>query len=738
MKQFFFLLALITILPLAVFACGEGNDSSSDDDSTPPVDDDFIDDDDVDDDLADDDAIDDDANDDDSTDDDVIDDDTIDDDVVDDDTGDDDTTPYWEGGEDLGPVPMEVYRLQDDQGLNAWEWETGIAAKDAALASSSVMFIATLEVETGLYYLWHHDGELVFSRTIGDDGLEFEIVNQIGPDLFPSQDPTIAMGYDAEIAMLENPGGIQMTEHGYEEDDPRVGWIPDDQQSYPLAFERIAQLFDSPYGPDIAMGVFPSHGGGVGSHGNLGVMQSRATLLLSGAGIRPGILIDDAVKLVDLAPTALALLGAEPTEGIDRRGHYVTRSMLTWQDGRVLAEVLTNPALQGLSDQVVILLFDGLAPNELYFHYENQGGQGWDLPNFFELIENGAFYRGGAVVGWPSFTFPGHNTLGTGVYQGHHGFVANEVYDRITGDTITVTWYLDQIEEILADPVAALEAYLGFFHEERDVETLFQATHRSFGDWELERPITWGKAYTSSVNEMTFYDADYSPYVILEIASALLPELDKSDPYAIADVSVPLQIGAMLFDPTHQAPKITYASFYSTDHTGEQHGPHSDFLREELVEMDRYVGFILDFYRSHGLYDRTTFIITSDHGMELLQPGLFDPWTPYLNTAGIRYRSLPGNLLLLMVMRLLPSQSSFPAGVETTFSVTVANDDNEQPVEGAAVTLTGGTCQPCQETTGPDGVVWFTVTPTAGENLQLTADQDDFNQAAIALEVYQP
>lgn len=710
---------IFLLLLVLLAACGA--DDSSDDDASPGDDDTGIDDDD--------DTVDDDTTDDDATDDDAVDDDTTDDD--------DDATPYWEGGEDLGPVPLDEYRLLVDQGLSVWEYGAGLAAKDALLTSASIHWVAALDAETGLYLLWHRDGELIFARTIGEDGLEFDILSQLGPDPFPNQDPMTGAGYENEMALLINPESIQMTEHGYAENDPRVGWIAPEDDSFPFAYERITQIFDSPNGPDLVYGCYPSHAGGIGSHGNLGVMQSRATLLLSGAGIQPGV-IDDAVHLVDIAPTVLALLGGDPVAGIDRRGHRVTNNLVTWQDGRVLTETLADPSIQGAAERVFILLFDGLTPNELYYHYENVDGL--DLPNLFELIENGAFYRGGAVVGWPSFTFPGHNTIGTGTWQGHHGLVTNTIRLRGEDETLRVTWYLDRLEEILADPQAELDNYLRYYHDERGIETLYQATHRTFGDWNLLRPGTWTDAYTACVNEPTMLGADYSPFALLELVAGIWPGQVKYDDifYDLADLSVPLQTIAMLPDPTHDVPKLVYASFYTTDHLGEVHGPHSDFIREQLVILDGYVGMILDAYKKRNLYDTTAFLVISDHGMELMQPGVQDPWLPRLGDAGLRYTSGCTGTIYLLVMRLESSQSEFVGEVETTFTVTVTDDDTLAPVEDVALTLTGGSCQPCIAVTDDAGRGAFTVTPSVGENMSLTAAHGDFCPAALELTVVAP
>src|SRR4029450_11553611 len=93
-------------------------------------------------------------------------------------------------------------------------------------------------------------------------------------------------------------------------------WPTRTSQSYPHAHEHIAQVFDHPAAPDIVCLHTPAHnwedqGGERGEHASRGIVQGRAPFVLSGAGVRrEGRLLPLAGRLVDVAPTVLALLGA--------------------------------------------------------------------------------------------------------------------------------------------------------------------------------------------------------------------------------------------------------------------------------------------------------------------------------------------------------------------------------------------------------------------------------------------
>ena len=83
-----------------------------------------------------------------------------------------------------------------------------------------------------------------------------------------------------------------MTIRGFKGMRPRIhpsAFIEPSALTYPHAFERIAQLFDSPLAPDLI--VSPrcwTFGRQPGQHGALDVVQSRAPLAFAGPRVRPG------------------------------------------------------------------------------------------------------------------------------------------------------------------------------------------------------------------------------------------------------------------------------------------------------------------------------------------------------------------------------------------------------------------------------------------------------------------
>src|SRR5258705_6195021 len=136
------------------------------------------------------------------------------------------------------------------------------------------------------------EGSVRFRR----DGTHFEVVAVRGESPFADQSPDGFTGLTAERA---NP-------------------FPDrTHNSYPFAFEQVAQLFDHPAAPDVCVVHSAAHnwedqGGHIGEHGSLGVVQARAPFVIPGQGVTSDGLVPRGGRLRDIAPTMAAPLGGEP------------------------------------------------------------------------------------------------------------------------------------------------------------------------------------------------------------------------------------------------------------------------------------------------------------------------------------------------------------------------------------------------------------------------------------------
>jgi phosphonoacetate hydrolase len=124
----------------------------------------------------------------------------------------------------------------------------------------------------GEYEALSHHGHVAFRRD-GVDALgrpTYARTGGAGDDPLADQSPDAFAGIEAELA------------------DPSPERA---RNSYPFAYDQIAQLFDHPGAPDLCVLHTAAHnwedqGGHLGEHGSLGVVQARAPFVIAGKGIR--------------------------------------------------------------------------------------------------------------------------------------------------------------------------------------------------------------------------------------------------------------------------------------------------------------------------------------------------------------------------------------------------------------------------------------------------------------------
>ncbi len=200
-------------------------------------------------------------------------------------------------------------------------------------------------------------GRVEFRRADGG----YDVVATEGDDPLADQSPAHLAGLDAELA------------------DPHP---TRDENSYPFAYEQIAQLFDHPAAPDLCVVHSAAHnwedqGGHRGEHGSLGVVQARAPFVIAGSGVAREGLVPRNARLVDVAPTIARLLGVRAA-----RRRVVSRGA-----GRRRARRRPRRR-RGAPRHVVGFLFDGTNPNVLY----RLAATG-EAPNVARLIEMGTAYE---------------------------------------------------------------------------------------------------------------------------------------------------------------------------------------------------------------------------------------------------------------------------------------------------------------------------------------------------------
>ncbi len=455
--------------------------------------------------------------------------------------------------------------------------------------------------EPGAYHVASAEGELRFRQHGAKGRTSYEPHVVWGIDPVACQDPS-RFRCLAEERALPHPGRRD--------------------NSYPHAFEHLAQVFDHPSAPDLLVQHSAAHywgdqGGHLGEHGSLGVVQARAPFIASGAGIEPRELLDRSCRLVDLTPTVLALLGCDEHDAADA-GSPVGR------DGRVLAD-LVRP---GSADYVVAMLIDGTNANVLYDLIDRG-----EAPNLARLLDRGCAYRYGALASVPTVTLANHTSALTGRHPGRHGILHNAWVDRTSGQQVVTnspsTW------------VSAMQWLAP------ETETVHQSLHR-------RRP----GAVSISVNEPCDTGADFSVFDLLRQGVAIerpppaddLPDASQrfvrpSKDYrwsSLIDHTAVEQFTGIWSgryrDRDWARPVFSWVNFTLTDAAFHEGGPYSEIAAAAVRDTDARIGHLVDAVERAGVAEQTAFFVVADHGMQLADPSVTGDWDVALADAGVAVR----------------------------------------------------------------------------------------------------
>jgi phosphonoacetate hydrolase len=444
--------------------------------------------------------------------------------------------------------------------------------------------------------------------------------------------------YDLVDARGEDPIQRQDVRHVDSLPSERALPHPDRRHnSYPHAFDHLAQLFDHPSAPDLVVQHSAAHywgdqGGHLGEHGSMGIVQARAPFIAAGAGIRKLGLVDGSCRLVDIAPTVLELLGGTPPPGA------TPESRLVRQDGEVLSRLITGP---GRARHVVAMLLDGTNCNVLY-DLTHRGG----APNIARLMESGCALRQGAIASLPTVTLPNHTTALTGSHPGHHGILHNAWIDRPSG------------AQVVTNSPSTWSTAMQWLNPA--VETVHQAVHRALPG-----------ARSVSINEPCDAGADHSIFEKMRTGVPVerppraeeLPDATQRFVRPSKDYRWSSLVDHTAVDQFRDIwgtdgggrrlsvlPAFTWVNFTLTDAAFHEGGPYSEIAVASVHDTDARIGHILDAVERAGAWDETAFMLIADHGMELANPEVVGDWDVALDEAGVQVRDEGYGMLYLTAL----------------------------------------------------------------------------------------
>ena len=182
------------------------------------------------------------------------------------------------------------------------------------------------------------------------------------------------------------------------------------------------------------------------------------------------------------------------------------------------------------------------------------------------------------VAGWPSSTFPGHVTLAMGAWADVHGIVDNEFLDRKRG----------------------------------------RYAYSADASWLAAEPL-WIAAERQGVRAATYFwvgsETDWHGVGQHYRIAPFNPDTTES-----AKVD---QMLAWIDLPPDQRPGLIMAYWHGADTVGHRRGPDSPEIVKQIYTQDAQLVRLLDGIDARHLWDDTTVILVSDHGMTALH-GFFD------------------------------------------------------------------------------------------------------------------
>lgn len=242
---------------------------------------------------------------------------------------------------------------------------------------------------------------------------------------------------------------------------------------------------------------------------------------------------------------------------------------------------------------VVLISVDGLRPD---FYMQTR----WPAVMLRRMAQEGAHAQGVRSV-HPSVTYAAHTTIVTGAMPARHGVYYNSPFEP-AGQTGRWYWEANSIK----------------------VPTLWDAVSRAgFSSAALWWPVTVDAPITWNVPEIWPLD-DSDRTVSLRAATrpqGFLAELEQQaigpmdDSFRGAVLSRDDRMAAMAaYTLRTKRPNLMLVHFTTTDSHQHSHGREHHLVERAVQTVDRGIARIVEAAEDAGILNRTTFIVTGDHG----------------------------------------------------------------------------------------------------------------------------
>ncbi len=256
---------------------------------------------------------------------------------------------------------------------------------------------------------------------------------------------------------------------------------------------------------------------------------------------------------------------------------------------------------------LVLIVADGFRPD--YFQLA-------PMHHLHMLMASGMTYSNAWVGQLESETPTGHATIATGVYPRKHGVIGFGWRDPATQ---TFTWMPTNLQQLGA---GMMEKQI----EAGGAPSISDLVHRTYPGSKTVA-ISGEKYYAADAMgtgaDYILYGKGSAHAIHLEAignhippASAHLNAVDtKQIPFPAVQNQFVARLAVRLLHTIH--PRVLLVNLPGTDIEGHISGgvTEPNAMRPVVRGVDKAVGAIMDAYKKAGIYNRTDFVFTSDHGM---------------------------------------------------------------------------------------------------------------------------
>lgn len=264
----------------------------------------------------------------------------------------------------------------------------------------------------------------------------------------------------------------------------------------------------------------------------------------------------------------------------------------------------TSIGAEKLDRHVVLITIDGF-PSRMFYD------QKASLPHLRALAAEGVVAEGMHVSN-PSVTWPNHTTLVTGRQPAKHSVLFNGILERGgTDQPVKIDPRKDKSELVKVPTVYDL------LHEE------------GYRTGAIDWPCTRGsKALNDDFPDTPEPLSHSTPEFVEDLVKAGI--LEKNDEAWFRGLSGPrrdeIWTKAACYLITKRMPNLLLVHLLNTDGIHHKYGPESPASYTAIGLADQFVGQIVEAINAAGLRDKTTIIVTADHGFagatKVLQPNV--------------------------------------------------------------------------------------------------------------------